>query len=71
MRARDVVGRRIVAVRHDRAFNKQTGRMATLCCEIELDDGSRLRAHAVEFEFEPQGDIIHAKAEKKRQVRGS
>lgn len=60
MRARAVVGRRIVGVEHVRWFNTQLGRIQTDCIRIRLDDGSSIVADAFETENGgPETDMRH------------
>lgn len=42
MRARDVIGKRIVAVHQDRIHDSQLGHMVVALDSIELDDGTRI-----------------------------
>lgn len=69
MRARDVVGKRIVAVRHNRFHNQNTGRSMTVVSEIELHDGSVLRPFAFEGIDTPEGDIVHAKSKRRSKAK--
>ena len=59
MRARDVVGRRIVAVEHSRWWNEHLRRLETTCVRLVLDDGSVIWPDAFESLDAPVGDLIH------------
>jgi hypothetical protein len=53
MKAKDVVGKRIVAIRQTRFFDKQCGTPAVELNAIELEGGALIILHAAESEFEP------------------
>lgn len=57
MRARDVVGRRIVRVDHERFYDEHAGKTVTVVSRIVLDNGTILYPTASEGEYEPYGDI--------------
>jgi len=53
MRARDVIGKRIVAVRQQRVWNDHLGQFIDDLAAIELEGGREIRVLAVETETEP------------------
>ena len=53
MRARDVIGKRIVAVRQQRVWNDHLGQFTYDLAAIELEGGREIRVLAVETETEP------------------
>lgn len=53
MRARDVVGKRIVAVRQQRFKPRRYGDVRTALCSLALDDGTVLSFQACEGDAEP------------------
>lgn len=59
MKARGVVGRRIVRVDHERVATDW--RTLTVVRHLVLDDGSVLVPWAYETEAEPVGDIQHVR----------
>lgn len=63
MRSRDVVGRKIVRVDHERFYNDHLGRLETVVERIVLDDGSVLYPEAFETGDIAQGNILHVKKE--------
>lgn len=58
MNTKQIVGRRIVAVFHNRFYNKHLKRMETVVNRIELDDGSIIYPIAFETEDGP-GAILN------------
>ena len=64
MKARDVIGRRIVRIRQERFRNKNTGCLAISLCWIELDDGTLISFHAAESHVDPYVDAMLTKTSK-------
>lgn len=54
MRARDVVGRTIVGIRHVTYFNAHVGQRQVDCVQIQLDNGGIISAEAYETIDIPQ-----------------
>lgn len=57
MRARDVVGRTIVGVKHVRWWNAHTDTLETTCDCIILDNGRVIYAVTIETEGETVADL--------------
>ncbi len=65
MKARDVVGRRIVSVRQVRT-QLTSGKWCTVVTALTLDNGARLVLHAYETEESPVPDMTCVKENKQR-----
>ena len=61
MRSRDVVGKRIVKVRHSTLVDPEYYGPRKIVDWIELEDGTRLVAFAYETSDQPTADIIAVK----------
>jgi hypothetical protein len=61
MKSRDVVGRTIIEVKHERWYDRQAGGWKTTVSYIRLSDGSRLVPHAFETTMDPAADILIVK----------
>jgi len=58
MRARDIVGRRIVRVEHVRSrFRESPAEYDTVCTRIVLDNGWSIVGVAFESDWEPYADL--------------
>lgn len=65
MRARDVVGKRIVAVEHARFYNRHLEQLETVVEAVILEDGTRLIPNAsIEVEGGCVGDLLVRKPRK-------
>jgi hypothetical protein len=53
MKARDVVGKKIVGINQQRFYNRNTGRSEVGLDSIILDDGTTIIVGAAESHFEP------------------
>jgi hypothetical protein len=65
MKAREVVGRRIIGVTHDRFYNEHLHRWEVVVSEIRLDDGSRLVPYCFETIDQPAATVLHVKEGKR------
>lgn len=59
MRSRDVIGKRIVKIVHQRWWNAPMKRMETTVQYMILEDGTALCPFAFETEDTPQATILH------------
>lgn len=53
MKARDVIGKRIVRIVHERWYNEHLKRHETDCIVLVLEDGTRIIAEAYETVEQP------------------
>ncbi len=58
MKARGVVGKRIVRIDQTQFFNKNTGKMDVALGALVLEDGTRLIPLVIETEYEPVVDLV-------------